>query len=138
MLDLDHFKGVNDRGGHVAGDAYARDLAVAWSRLLRGTDLLVRLGGDEFGLLLTVCDEKTAEEAIDRLRKALPLGLSCSAGIATWTPFEPIEHLVVHADQRTLRGEGQRTEHDPDRQLVLPEQGFGKSVRTGLHGGSAA
>jgi diguanylate cyclase (GGDEF)-like protein len=99
VLDLDHFKAVNDRGGHLAGDAYLRDLAVAWTRLLRGTDLLARLGGDEFGLLLTVCDEKTAEEAIDRLRKALPLGLSCSAGIATWTPFEPVEHLIGRADR---------------------------------------
>jgi diguanylate cyclase (GGDEF)-like protein/PAS domain S-box-containing protein len=99
VLDLDHFKGVNDRGGHLAGDAYLRDMAVVWSRLLRGTDLLARLGGDEFGLLLTVCNEKTAEEAIDRMRQALPLGLSCSAGLATWTPFEPVERLVVRADR---------------------------------------
>ncbi|MEP6659632.1 MAG: GGDEF domain-containing protein [Acidimicrobiales bacterium] len=90
---------MNDRGGHVAGDAYLRDMAAAWSRLLRGTDLLARLGGDEFGLLLTVRDKRTAEEAIDRLRTARPLGLSCSAGIATGTPFEPVEHLVVRADR---------------------------------------
>jgi diguanylate cyclase (GGDEF)-like protein/PAS domain S-box-containing protein len=69
LLDLDHFKDVNDRGGHAAGDALLRELSALMSKRLRRSDLLARLGGDEFGAILDNCDEATALRVADAMRE---------------------------------------------------------------------
>jgi diguanylate cyclase (GGDEF)-like protein len=70
MLDLDHFKAINDRHGHAAGDRVLRATTDAWQALLRGRDPLGRIGGEEF---VVVCADTTLEQALvvaGRLREA--------------------------------------------------------------------
>ena len=70
MLDLDHFKAINDRHGHAAGDRVLRAAADAWHTVLRGCDPLGRIGGEEF---VVVCADTTLEQAMvvaERLREA--------------------------------------------------------------------
>ena len=71
FIDLDHFKAVNDNGGHAAGDTLLQELANVMSRQLRSNDLLARIGGDEFALLLPDCSPEDAAEITGRLVKAI-------------------------------------------------------------------
>jgi diguanylate cyclase (GGDEF)-like protein len=98
MLDLDHFKQFNDSFGHPAGDRLLRATSAAWRRELRGGDLLARLGGEEFGLLLEGCSATTATEIVERLRSRVPSDQTCSAGIATRAGDEDAGELVARAD----------------------------------------
>jgi diguanylate cyclase (GGDEF)-like protein len=82
MLDFDRFKAFNDAHGHPAGDRLLKETAAVWRTQLRGDDLLVRLGGEEFGLLLFDCDTASAVETVERLRQNVPANQTCSAGIA--------------------------------------------------------
>lgn len=71
ILDADNFKQVNDRYGHAEGDWVLRALAELLLQAVRQNDLVARLGGEEFGLLLCGCDEQEAEQALHRLRRAV-------------------------------------------------------------------
>ncbi len=98
LLDLDHFKAYNDVHGHLGGDALLRSAVTAWRAELRATDLLARYGGEEFGVLLTDCDLADAAATADRLRAALPAGVTCSTGVAGRHPHETPAQLVGRAD----------------------------------------
>jgi diguanylate cyclase (GGDEF)-like protein len=90
LIDIDHFKRVNDTHGHSAGDAVLRDLAAALRSGLRASDTLFRLGGEEFGLLMMDTDGDTAVRRTDMLREivtqwrlgGLPEPITFSAGVA--------------------------------------------------------
>ena len=99
MLDFDNFKEFNDTHGHPAGDRLLKETAAAWRDQLRGGDLLARLGGEEFGLLLRDCDAATAIEVAERLRSRVSGGRTCSAGIAVAAPQEDAEAVIARADQ---------------------------------------
>ena len=71
FIDLDRFKQVNDTGGHAAGDALLRDIALALAAQLRKSDTVARLGGDEFAVLLPQCPLSRAQEIAERLRAAV-------------------------------------------------------------------
>jgi diguanylate cyclase (GGDEF)-like protein/PAS domain S-box-containing protein len=98
IVDLDHFKVFNDTHGHLAGDAFLRECAVAWDSELRGEDMLVRFGGEEFLVVLPDCGFGLAEEIVERLRLATPRQRTCSAGLAVWDPTETAESLIARAD----------------------------------------
>ncbi len=98
MLDLDHFKEFNDTHGHPAGDRLLKETAAAWRDQLRTGDILARIGGEEFGLLLLDCDTDSATEVIDRLRAQVTHNRTCSAGIATKAPDEAPHAAVERAD----------------------------------------
>ncbi len=98
MIDFDHFKQFNDTYGHPAGDRLLKETAAAWRDQLRTGDLLARLGGEEFGLLLRDCDPEIATEVTERLRGSVSENWTCSAGIAVGHPGESAEDTIARAD----------------------------------------
>ncbi len=98
MIDFDHFKHFNDTYGHPAGDRLLKETAAAWRDQLRTGDLLARLGGEEFGLLLRDCEPDIATEVTDRLRRSVSDNWTCSAGIAVGQPGESVEEIIARAD----------------------------------------
>lgn len=71
VFDIDHFKQINDAYGYEIGDAILRNIANRVRSLLREGDILGRLGGEEFGILLSQTDEDAAFEVIERIRRAI-------------------------------------------------------------------
>lgn len=115
MIDLDHFKQINDRFGHAAGDHVLQSLAVQMGAALRQSDLLGRYGGEEFAAVLTDTVELEASRIADRLRTEVAaarinwgerqLNCTLSLGIAHMNPSRDasIEALIERADQALLR-----------------------------------
>jgi diguanylate cyclase (GGDEF)-like protein len=97
LLDVDHFKAVNDARGHAAGDAVLVALARAWAPAIRRGDVLARLGGDEFGLLLPAGELDDARELVDRLAVTTH-HTPCSIGLARWDGEESAAQLLARAD----------------------------------------
>jgi diguanylate cyclase (GGDEF)-like protein len=105
-MDLDGFKGINDRGGHQTGDAVLRAVGVALKAHVRATDLPCRLGGDEFAILFPETDARQAREAVANVRRALDgamargsWGVGFSMGVVTSLGgVPPAEELVRQAD----------------------------------------
>lgn len=106
FLDLDNFKVVNDTHGHAAGDQLLRTLAETMRTMLRQSDILGRLGGDEFGVLLPQSTYSQAAVAIERIQQTLlaemrqnGLPITVSIGAITWAvPPEDIDQLIHQAD----------------------------------------
>ncbi|MFM0739456.1 diguanylate cyclase [Paraburkholderia xenovorans] len=108
IADLDHFKQINDRFGHAAGDRALEHFVDTCRAELRGTDAIGRLGGEEFGLLLPATDLAGGREVVERLRlrlKATPspklpasVGLSVSIGITELSPDDLPERIMSRAD----------------------------------------
>jgi diguanylate cyclase (GGDEF)-like protein len=80
MLDLDHFKQVNDSLGHAAGDRVIAEVAEVLRDRARETDVLARLGGDEFAVILPRCDLEAAQAVADALRDAIREHLAAEDG----------------------------------------------------------
>jgi diguanylate cyclase (GGDEF)-like protein len=99
LIDLDELKGYNDRWGHAAGDRVLLTAAARWRRRLRLTDLLARIGGDEFAVAMPNCGLDEAVVVGDELRGALPDGLTCSVGVAEWSVGESASELLSRADE---------------------------------------
>ena len=97
VLDIDGLKHTNDTLGHAEGDRLLRDAAREWSATLRRHDVLARVGGDEFGLLLVDTDSVVAEEVLARMTAAVP-GPGFSRGVAQWRPGEPVGEVLHRAD----------------------------------------
>lgn len=117
LLDVDYFKQVNDRWGHDAGDQALRHICAILQQRLRATDLLGRLGGEEFGLLLRHTDRVGADPLVDELRRqiaAQPLAygseriaLSATFGLAEWPrDGRDAAELYRCADRRLYSGKG--------------------------------
>ncbi len=109
MLDLDMFKSINDRFGHHVGDEALRYFADTCRRLFRKSDIIGRMGGEEFAILMPESRGEMALEMVERMRRHLeqqPLsvedtqvGLSFSAGLATLSAeMDELDHLLRHAD----------------------------------------
>lgn len=97
IIDLDEFKRFNDSHGHAAGDRHLAACASAWRRCLRAHDVLARLGGEEFAVLLVGADGD-AENVANRLIRAVPGRESCSIGLARWDGAESPAALMARAD----------------------------------------
>lgn len=110
MVDIDHFKRVNDGFGHQAGDLVLMRVAEALQGALRSSDLAGRFGGEEFVALLVGADEREGLRAAARLRKALQrlvvphkgqeIRVTASVGISAWRPGEEnLEPALGRADE---------------------------------------
>jgi diguanylate cyclase (GGDEF)-like protein len=131
LLDIDHFKRINDRHGHPGGDEALRVVAGLLSDRVRSGDLVARLGGDEFAVLLPDADLDRAIELAERLRAeaaalvpagfgsdevSLSLGVASAAGPAAY----PLE-LMSRADQQLYRAKITRNAVGaPPRELPVP------------------
>jgi diguanylate cyclase (GGDEF)-like protein len=98
LIDIDHFKAYNDRQGHPQGDALLTAAAQHWLRQLRPTDLLARVGGEEFAGLLPGCPSEFAVVVADRLRAGMPDAQTCSLGVVTWDGQASATELYAAAD----------------------------------------
>ncbi|MFC3396592.1 sensor domain-containing diguanylate cyclase [Brenneria rubrifaciens] len=110
LLDIDFFKKINDKYGHLAGDAVLKELAGLMRLSLRNDDLVARIGGEEFILLLRNVSYKTALTIIERIRKRVEqhslsyeqktLKFTVSMGIAPWRPdFASVDDWIQRADE---------------------------------------
>lgn len=108
LLDLDRFKSINDEHGHAAGDDVLRTLGTVWRLALRQTDVLGRLGGDEFGLILEDTDEVAATQVLHRLHEAAIGTCGATAGVAQWDGAETPDALLARADACMYRGKAVR------------------------------
>ena len=112
MLDLDHFKKLNDTFGHPAGDAALRHAALTLRRRLRKNDVLARYGGEEFTVILDGADLAKAGELAERVREALEKGqivfegarlaVTASFGLAMWPGDGRDEATLLAAADRAL------------------------------------
>jgi diguanylate cyclase (GGDEF)-like protein len=99
MIDVDHFKSINDTGGHAAGDRLLQDLVGGWQTVLRVGDVLGRIGGDEFVVVLPRCAWQDAAPVLERLRVAAGReGVTCSLGGAPWQAGDSMSLLLGRAD----------------------------------------
>lgn len=109
LIDLDHFKAINDRHGHAAGDAVLRGVADVLRRCVRATDIVARFGGEEFLVILPNQTLQEADVCAERCRKAVAaetfdfkgaaIGLTISAGIASRRPdMNQSTDLLAEAD----------------------------------------
>lgn len=110
ILDIDHFKRINDERGHPVGDEVLRHFGRVCRQSLRSIDIAGRLGGEEFGVLMPGTDVATAHHAAERLRLAVasdaapcadgaPIAYSVSAGISTLSPWTTgVRDLLRKAD----------------------------------------
>ncbi len=106
-IDCDDFKLVNDRLGHVAGDAVLSAVGATLRQAVRGLDTVARLGGDEFGVLLPEVDRAGAEALADRLRLQLRETLAGRGGAVTFSigvvtfikPPASVDEMILRADE---------------------------------------
>ena len=119
MMDLDHFKDINDRHGHAAGDRVLRSVVDVAKRHLRRYDSIFRYGGEEFLFCLPNMSVPEARNTMDRIREdiaalrlALPDGsasaitITASFGVAEMDTHHPIEASIERADRALLRAKG--------------------------------
>lgn len=111
MLDIDHFKTVNDTYGHAMGDTTLKTFAQTCQEELRTSDLFGRIGGEEFALLLMETDMGTACTVAERIRgrveemelftkDARPMHITTSIGVAELRlKAETVSDLMIRADQ---------------------------------------
>jgi diguanylate cyclase (GGDEF)-like protein len=111
MADVDGMKAVNDTQGHDAGDALLRRAATVLAAIFRSGDVVCRIGGDEFAVLLPGTDSSGAENALARVRDTLAIhnskyrgpSLSLSVGVATGDEGCQLAEIMREADNRMYK-----------------------------------
>lgn len=110
VLDIDHFKAINDRHGHLAGDDALREITQIMQELLRQGDRIGRIGGEEFMIIVDQTRPVIADAIAERIRAGIAhkcikvcgnddLALTVSIGIANWKPGDTSTSLYARADQ---------------------------------------
>jgi two-component system, cell cycle response regulator len=120
LIDLDHFKQVNDNHGHLAGDDVLMEVSALLQRVVRAVDIVARYGGEEFVVVLPETGSLGAEAFAERLRELIeahlfclnrgtPIRLTTSIGVSNFPGFgvESVEDLLVNADQALYRAKSE-------------------------------
>jgi diguanylate cyclase (GGDEF)-like protein len=109
VIDLDHFKNINDEHGHAAGDTVIKRVVAACQMHLRSVDVFGRLGGEEFGILMPDCVPERASDMAEEMRKTIsemsgfedgpdfPVSASFGISAARWSGYN-LRQLLAHAD----------------------------------------
>lgn len=126
LFDIDHFKSVNDRFGHVLADGVLVELVRLTRIHLRNTDLLVRWGGDEFVILFPETAPEDAGKVLERIRRAVGrhlfaqrIPITCSFGIAGMEGESTLDSMIQKADDLMYQGKklgGDRVESKQRRE----------------------
>ena len=95
VVDLDHLSAFNMLRGEQEGDRLVKESSSMWRAQLREVDLLARLEGAEFGVILPDCGLGEACDVLERVRAATPRGQTASAGVARWDGEEPADLLLA-------------------------------------------
>jgi diguanylate cyclase len=138
MIDIDHFKAVNDQHGHLAGDTVLRHVAEVITATVRTSDFSFRYGGEEFLLVLVDCSLSGAEEMAQHIRQKIEgiriplstgeqLHVTASLGVAAFADDLDYEVLLERADRAMYRakqkGRNRIEITRPSAPLVAPELG---------------
>jgi diguanylate cyclase (GGDEF)-like protein len=134
MIDIDHFKDINDRSGHAAGDAVISAVAEILQHNIRGSDLLGRYGGEEFAVLLPNTNRETAISIADRMRVAISenpklqflagRAVTVSIGVTETSHAPVLDRLLLAADHALYKAKAagrnrtNLTEFDVNSQLT--------------------
>ena len=112
LMDIDHFKSVNDTHGHLVGDEVLKELARRLHEVLRDDEVLSRFGGEEFAVVMVEADRLQAIEVAERCRQAIcgapfetsagPLDISASFGVSVPMPenLTSVDTILAEADER--------------------------------------
>lgn len=116
IIDLDHFKAINDTHGHDIGDKVLKEVAACLRELTRYHDVVARLGGEEFAIVAANLDDAGLIAFAERVRKAVSalvvvngnirLKVTASLGLAVWNGKETAAELYRRADQRLYQAKG--------------------------------
>jgi diguanylate cyclase (GGDEF)-like protein len=130
VLDIDHFKAVNDTYGHERGDAVLQAVAFELRNALREGELVYRLGGEEFVILLRGDEALASEPIAERLREAIaaarPTGLALTASLGVSVATDGVEYATLFAQADAALYEAKRlgrnrvVRHDPGRAAAPP------------------
>ena len=119
LIDLDHFKSINDAHGHAAGDSVLQAFARLFATSIKPVDTFARYGGEEFAILLPATALSNAHSVAERLRTKLAskvwrfadsnfgsLKVTASFGVAEWSPAETAASLINRADRNLYHAKG--------------------------------
>ncbi len=128
VFDLDNFKNINDRYGHIAGDKALKDVCEKVKNSIRKNDIIARFGGDEFVILLAELNAQKSHDLVERMRQSIQQisinksQLSASFGIAELQESDDFINLYHRADQRLYAAKqkgGNRSEvHNSDVEIA--------------------
>jgi diguanylate cyclase (GGDEF)-like protein len=145
ILDLDHFKKLNDTYGHPAGDAALKNTARALQKVIRGADIAARYGGEEFALIMPNTEEEGARKTADRIRHAIEqdqlvfeaarIQVTASIGVACWPRHAKDAKGLVAAADRALYAAKQAGRNRVVSASELPDDG---SLQADGAGGAGA
>lgn len=115
MFDLDHFKDINDTFGHPTGDTVLSKMCENIKQIMRTSDYFGRLGGEEFGIILTETNKANASQMAERIRKTIEdlyiqdgLRVTASIGLTTLQPDDTLDSLYERADKASYMSKIER------------------------------
>ena len=108
LIDVDRLEAFNKEYGPRAGDSLLSDSVASWQRALRAGDVLGRIEGDTFGIVLPSCGKEDARTVVQRLRTATAELQTCSIGVAEWRHGETLDHVMfrVRSALRSAKEDG--------------------------------